>query len=176
MRAHAEQLGVDSSKIIAIGGSAGGHLALMAGLCSDPEFERGDWLDHSSRISAVIAQYPPTDVRDLLIGPNAKGFTNQWLPEAMPDRLDLADKLSPIHYVNADSVPILIIHGDADKTVPYNHSVQLIKKLQQAGRDAQLLTVPGGVHGSWPEDSTDYDQWFRDEQIQLLARLGFITG
>jgi acetyl esterase/lipase len=174
LRAHAEELGVDSQKIVAIGGSAGAHLALMAGLCNDPEFERGDWLDHPSHVSAVIAQFPPTDMRDLLTGPNAKPFTNQWLPATMPDRLALADKLSPIHYVNEQTVPVLIIHGDADTLVPYRHSIRLIEKLHQAGRDARLLTVPGGVHGRWPEDSTDYDQWFRDEQIQLLIRIGFI--
>jgi acetyl esterase/lipase len=176
LRAHAEQLGVDPDKIVAIGGSAGGHLALMAGLCHDPELELGDWLEYPSRVSAVFAQYPPTDVRDLLIGPNATRFTAQWLPETLPDRLALADKLSPIHYVDGLSVPVLIIHGDADALVPYSHSVQLVEKMQQAGRDARLLTVPGGVHGRWPEDSTDYDQWFRDEQIQLLTRLGWITG
>jgi acetyl esterase/lipase len=175
LRVHAETLGVDTHKIVAIGGSAGGHLALMTGLCHDPEFERGDWLDQSSRVSAVIAQYPPTDVRDLLVGSRARPFTNQWLPETMPDRLAQADKLSPIHYVDGQSVPVLIIHGDADALVPYSHSVQLIEKLKQAGRDARLLTVPGGVHGRWPEDSVDYEQWFRDEQIQLLHRLGFIA-
>jgi acetyl esterase/lipase len=174
MRAHAEQLGVDPQKIVAIGGSAGAHLALMTGLCDDPAFERGDWIAYPSNVSAVIAQYPPTDVRDLLTGPNARNFTNQWLPESMPGRLDLADKLSPIRYVDEHSIPVLIIHGDEDVLVPYSHSVQLVEKLQQAGRDARLLTVPGGVHGRWPEDSTDYDQWFRDEQIQLLTRLGFL--
>ena len=45
---------------------------------------------------------------------------------------------------------MLVLHGDADDTVPYGQSVTLVKALKTAGDDAELITVPGGRHGFTP--------------------------
>jgi len=50
-------------------------------------------------------------------------------------------------YVRRGLPPVLAIHGDADTTVPYEQSVDLIKALKSAGDDAELITVAGGQHG-----------------------------
>jgi dipeptidyl aminopeptidase/acylaminoacyl peptidase len=74
----------------------------------------------------------------------------------MPNRLDLARRLSPLTYVRAGLPPILSIHGDADPTVPYQEAVRLHAALAKAGTRNQLLTIPGGKHGGFtPEERTN---------------------
>ena len=48
--------------------------------------------------------------------------------------------------------PILTIHGDADKLVPYSHAVRLHEALTKAGVRNQLLTLPGAGHGGFSDD------------------------
>ena len=46
----------------------------------------------------------------------------------------------------------MIVHGDADPTVPYEHGVRLQKALEEAGVPNELVTVPGGRHGGFTDD------------------------
>jgi len=48
----------------------------------------------------------------------------------------------------------LTIHGDADPTFPYQHAVDLHKKLDALGVPNQLHTVPGGRHGGFNTEQT----------------------
>jgi predicted esterase len=49
--------------------------------------------------------------------------------------------------VRKDLPPILTLHGDADKTVPYEHGANLTRELKKAGADARLITVSQAGHG-----------------------------
>jgi acetyl esterase/lipase len=66
LRAHAGELDVDPNRIGVWGSSGGGHLASMLGL-TGPEagFERGQYLDQSSAVQAVVDMFGGTDVNDL---------------------------------------------------------------------------------------------------------------
>jgi dipeptidyl aminopeptidase/acylaminoacyl peptidase len=66
-----------------------------------------------------------------------------------PNRVEVAARVSPLTYVRAGLPPIISIHGDADPTVPYAHSVRLHDALKKAQVDAELVTVPGGRHGGF---------------------------
>jgi dipeptidyl aminopeptidase/acylaminoacyl peptidase len=99
-----------------------------------------------TKIAAAIDFYGVTDVRALLEGPAKRDFAGQWLG-SQPDAPTLAKRLSPLTYVRKDVPPVLAIHGDADKVVPYAQSEQLIGSLKQAGAKAELITVAGGGHG-----------------------------
>ncbi len=138
---HAADYRVDPKRIVAVGDSAGGHLALLAGL-----LPAGNDFGPSTKIAAVIDFYGITDVQALLTGPTQRDFALQWLG-GQPDAPELAKKLSPLSYVRKDVPPVLAIHGDADPLVPYSQSVQLIDGLKQAGAKAELITVPGAGHG-----------------------------
>ena len=52
--------------------------------------------------------------------------------------------MSPLEYVRAGLPPVLMIHGDADPTVPYQHSVRLKEALDKVGVSDTFYTVPGG--------------------------------
>jgi acetyl esterase/lipase len=62
---HAKELGVDPDRLGALGGSAGGHLSLMLGTTGDDgnPNAKDEVLKQSSRLAAVVALYPPTDLR-----------------------------------------------------------------------------------------------------------------
>jgi dipeptidyl aminopeptidase/acylaminoacyl peptidase len=64
-----------------------------------------------------------------------------------PGREDLARRISPLTYVRPGLPPVLTIHGDADKVVPYSHAVRLHEALTKVGVRNQLLTIPGAGHG-----------------------------
>ena len=100
----------------------------------------------------MINWYGITDVADMLRGaPNMRSYAVSWLG-SLPNREDLAKRLSPLTYVRSGLPPILTIHGDADPIVPYTHALRLQEALNKAGVKNQLFTVPGGGHGDFTLD------------------------
>jgi len=140
-RRHAAAYGVDDAKIVVTGESAGAHLALMVAMTPESA-----GFGPAARVAAVVDVFGVTDVADLLTGPNARWYTQEWIPE-QPGRLDLARRLSPLTYVRTGLPPVLIVHGDADRSVPYEHAVRLDGALRSAGVDVERITVPNGKHG-----------------------------
>jgi acetyl esterase/lipase len=145
---NATKYGADPTRTAVTGPSAGGHLALMVGMT--PESAR---LDKPVKVRAVINFYGITDVDDQLHGPNMRKYAVTWVP-AGPDRTALARRVSPMTYVRKDVPPVLSLHGDADATVPYEHSVNLTKALKGSGAIAEMISVPNGIHG-FPKETQD---------------------
>jgi acetyl esterase/lipase len=158
-RRNAEKYGVDPKKIIASGGSAGGHLSLMVGVTP-----KSAGLGPQSGVAAVVNFYGITDVLDQLEGPNTRKYAVEWVPESTPaaERREMARRVSPQSYVRKGLPPILTIHGDTDPTVPYEHGVSITKMLRDEGNDAEMINVPGGLHGDFMRDGRVGKIW---EQI-----------
>lgn len=150
---NAKELNIDINKIVVMGGSSGGHLALMAGLLgNDHRFDGNCPGVDNIKVAAIIDKYGITDVWDWGYGSDitSKSAT-RWLGDKANDK-DFAASVSPLHYVNKNSPPVFIVHGDADPTVPYQQSVALHKKLKDAGVKTEFITVPGGLHGKFPKE------------------------
>ena len=151
---NAEQYNIDTSRIVTTGNSAGGHLALTTGMIPvSAGLDRQCPGNEELSVAAIINWYGITDVGDLLDGENMKSYAVQWMG-SMPDRYEIAERLSPLSYVRAGLPPILSVHGDADPTVPYQHGVQLHEELTKVGVSNQLHTVPGGRHGGFNREQT----------------------
>ncbi len=148
--ANAKTYHFDTARLVTMGDSAGGHLALTTGMIPETAgFDRECPGVPLPKVAAIVNWYGITDVADLLDGPNRRGYAVQWLG-SRPDRNTLATSVSPLQFVRKDLPPILTIHGDADPTVPYTHAQRLQAALEQAGVPHQLVTVPGGQHGNFP--------------------------
>ena len=144
---NAKQYGIDVTRLVVSGESAGGHLALTTGLLpASAGLDRQCPGPDNLKVAAVVNWYGISDVNELLDGPNMKAYAVTWLGSAT-DREQIAKRVSPLTYVRAGLPPVFTIHGDADPTVPYTQSVRLHKALTDAGVANELLTMPGGKHG-----------------------------
>lgn len=150
---NAKSLNIDADRIIIMGGSAGGHLALMGGLlANDHRFDGNCPGVENVKVAAIIDKYGITDVWDWGYGPNIKSRSaKNWLGNYANDQ-KFAASVSPITYVTKNSPPVFIVHGDADPTVPYQQSVDLHKKLVEAGVKTEFITVQGGLHGKFEKE------------------------
>ncbi len=129
LKAHAQEYRVDTDRIVAYGHSAGAHLVLMLGLAGPEARLEGDggWDEYDSRITAVVGGSPPTE---------------------LPARFGDPEKHSPLTYVTADALPILLIQGTADRIVRKEITDRFVEKMQSVGaKDIRYEVIEGGNHG-----------------------------
>jgi acetyl esterase/lipase len=155
LNTRAKDYNIDTSRIVVTGESAGGHLSLTTGMLpAEVGLDRQCAGAPVPRVAAVINWFGITDVGDVIEGPNAANAAKQWMG-SMPDRMEIAKRVSPLTYVRPGLPPIMTIHGDQDPVVPYQHAVRLHEALAKVGTPNQLVTIPGGRHGGFtPEERT----------------------
>ena len=71
--------------------------------------------------------------------------------------------ISPIYHLTKDDPPLLLIHGDADKTVPVQQSKILKAKYDELGLPVEMVIKEGGGHTYWPGILDNYAavwNWF----------------
>ena len=180
IRHNALRWSVKSDHLGVSGGSAGGHLSLTLGTQGKPgPADAKDPIDReSSAVQAVACFYPPTDFLNYG-GPNEDGvgagllkdlhaaFFSPGAEETPEIHQKLGREISPIYHITHEMPPTLIIHGDADKRVPFQQSESFVKKATEAGATAKVIVKPGAGHG-WPEQGPDvavladwFDQYLR---------------
>lgn len=145
--AHADELGFDPQRFVVAGSSAGGHLAATVAT------------HHNDRLAAALVLLNP------VLDCTERGFGSHVLNDRGQDA-------SPVHHVRPGLPPTLVVHGDADETVPHENSVRFNRLMREAGNDCTLVTVPGAGHGLWAHQR----QQMIDEINAFLARHGFIAG
>lgn len=171
IRLHGKEYNIDPNHLGIVGGSSGGHLALMTALMADDG--RADAKDPVERISslvqAIMAWFPPVDFINWG-GENGYKVVEKARPTLFPEMFgkitDLESQLksiSPIYHVTTDAPPLFLVHGDADKTVPLQQSQILKAKYEELKRPVQLTVQPGGPHTYWPGIEKNYPaiwEWF----------------
>ncbi|MBS1824447.1 MAG: alpha/beta hydrolase [Acidobacteria bacterium] len=149
MRAEAKTYHINPDAIGAIGGSAGGHLAALLGASAKATDldGPGGHANTSSRVQAVVAMAGVFDF------------------SAMPGRSnEFPAKLAPLTHLGKDAPPFLLIHSDADKTVPIAQSQQMLDRCRRQGTKAELITINGAPHAFW-----NMPTWHK-ETIEHAAR------
>jgi len=146
---------IDPTRIVVTGESAGGHLALAMGMIPASEgFDKQCPGAPLPKIAAVINWFGITDVADVIAGPNLQAAAARWFGD-LPNKMDIAKRVSPLTYVRDGLPPILSIHGDSDTTVPYSEAVRLHAALAKTNTKNQLVTIPGGKHGQFTAEERD---------------------
>jgi acetyl esterase len=102
MRQNAKQLGIDPEKLIASGGSAGGHLAACTMIAKSVEADSDD-LSVSTIPQAMVLFNP------------VLSFENEQMIGRLGDNKHLARKISPISHLGKNSPPALILFGTNDR-------------------------------------------------------------
>lgn len=150
LAAQAKTYNIDVARIVTTGESAGGHLSLTSAMIPESVGLDRQCAQAAAvpKVAAAINWFGVTDVYDVIEGPNRANAAMTWFG-SLPNREEIARRVSPLTYVRAGLPPILTIHGDADRVVPYPHAVRLHEALNKAGVANQLLTIPGGGHGNF---------------------------
>jgi acetyl esterase/lipase len=162
VRSQATEYGVDPDRLGVSGGSAGGHLSLMLATTGDDGDETNDdpILRVSSRVSAAVAYFPPTDVRPY-VEESSPYRTNY---PALQFEKEKAADMSPLVQASADDAPSLMIHGDKDELVPIWHSEKMIAAFNEANVDTKLVVIQGAAHGFDGKDKenaeSEWVAWF----------------
>lgn len=120
---------LDSSRVVSIGHSAGGHLALMTAA--------------DSLVTSVVAIAPITDLRRCAEAELGEGAVAPFLgPDPAPA---LYTESSPLHQLPF-GLPQLVVHGDVDQRVPVQHSRDYVAAAEAAGDPVDYREVPGIDH------------------------------
>ena len=141
LRSHAADYRIDSARIGAIGGSAGGHLVAMLATTNpddglDPE---GPYADVPCQIQAVVPMY---GVHDVLQQARSRG-TFDLMNAA---QRELCRTASPVTYVSSDDPPALILHGTKDALVSVEQSQILFDRLRKYGVSVELQIIKDAPH------------------------------
>jgi len=171
VKAHAATYNGDPSRIALFGHSAGGHLVCLAATV----------VDDSVRVQAVVGFAPVTNHEQDL--PVRKGLSTSLQNllnrpmELTPESLGLLREISPLNHVRAGLPPFLLIHGEADKTVPIQQSRDFQARLQAAGVPCELMVIPGAPHGllTWDKLAPDYTTRMVDWLKKTLVPTPVVT-
>lgn len=151
IRKNAAEYGVDPERLGAFGGSAGGHLSLLLGTRGDDgDPAAGDPVDRtSSRIAAVVAYFPPVDLRPWVpkVGENGELIDESRSFPALNFHPSLAPDVSPLLHASEDDAPALMIHGAEDRLVPKSESENMHAKLEEHSVATDLIIIEGAGHG-----------------------------
>ena len=160
VRQNASRYSIDPERIGALGASSGGHLVSMLGtLDGKGTSDSPDPVEReSSKVQCVVALYPVTDPAKVDTVSGLQAVTSFMGAPARFDPKRFRDA-APVTHVTADDPPFLLIHGDADRTVPYNQSEAMEAALKKVGVTVKLVRVPGGDHGSDFPGNTQKMDW-----------------
>jgi acetyl esterase/lipase len=162
VRHNAKQYGIDPGRIAGVGGSSGGHLvSMLAVMDGKPDLEDADADNrHSSKLQCVVALAAPSDLSKIKTDVGIMAVTSfMGLPARFTSPATQEGKAykeaSPISHVSPDDPPMLLAHGDADATVPFEQSEMMEAALRKAGVVVKFIRVQGGGHGVNFEGATN---------------------
>jgi acetyl esterase len=138
VRSHAGEYGVETSRVAAVGESAGGHLtAMLATLGQGP-------LDDDARIRVGAAWSPPVDLTDL-----ARSRGDQWATRVIGCSLttceDRLNQASPVNHVDGSDAPLYLVNS-TNELVPLPQVQVMADRLAAARVDHQLDVLEGTRH------------------------------
>ena len=144
IRANASKYKIDPDRIAVIGGSAGGHLAMMLGYSDENDFVAECQDSISSQVNAIVNFYGPVD----LTTPYAReqGACTSFLGYTYAENQEIYSDASPKKYISNDDPPTLTFHGTIDSLVPVSQADSLQKWLDKAGVQNEYHRLKGWPH------------------------------
>jgi acetyl esterase/lipase len=126
LRTHADEYGIDKSKVAIWGDSSGGHTSALVGITGDGILDSGQHSGESCAVNCVIDWFGPSDIAMMNYYPTAMDHHGEDSPEGfllgrknLLDNPELAQKANPLNYLSVDrpTPPFLVMHGGSDNIV-----------------------------------------------------------
>lgn len=157
-------LDVDTSTVVTLGHSAGGHLAVWAA----GRHRQARWRSARVPVTHAISQAGVVDLAAAVAARLGDGATEDFLGAGPADAgLDAALALAdPVRQLPLE-VPVWCVHARDDATVPFEQSQSYVDLAVAAGADAELVEVTGGHFGVIDVEST---AWLRI--LEVLEGIG----
>lgn len=147
---HASAYNMDPDRIYLSGESAGGHLALLAGLVQDTQIGNTPVQKRKSNIQGIINWYGIADMAPAIEFWKDPSYEQMIISKWTGDTHHYLEFNSPINHISAATpVPVLSIHGDQDENVEIEQAYRLHERLESQGVRNQLITIPGKKHGNF---------------------------
>jgi len=140
---HGDEYGYDPDRIALIGGSAGAHLAMLAGYGWKGN-EDADSTDSGHRIKAVVDIYGPADLTTEYARNHE--LVTSFIARSYDESPELYVEASPVTWLDENDPPTLILHGTADRLVPVSQSDDLKFRLDSLGVPCIYYRLPGWPH------------------------------
>ncbi len=152
---HGNKYGIDTSKIAAAGGSAGGHLAAAIALC--------DSFNKTSAKPDVLVLYNP------VIDNGPQGYGYERVSASFPH-------FSPLHNIKRGAPPTLFLLGDADALIPVKTAYEYQNKMDSVSARCDLLIYPDQSRGFFnPRNPTYFDETLFQTHV-FLHELGYLDS
>lgn len=159
VKQHAKELRIDPEKIVASGGSAGGHLAAATAFCDNINNPEDD-LTVSSVPQALILFNPVIDN-----SPEGYGFNR--VKEYYED-------FSPMQNIKKDAPPAIFFLGTEDNFISVDTAKKFKEKMEAVGARCDLLLYSGQKHGFFNSQHKEYFEKTMVETVKFLKSLGYI--
>lgn len=172
VRTNCKRLGIDPDRIVAGGGSAGGHLAACTAVIDDYD-EPSEDASVSSRPNALVLFNPAVILApEKTLSPSVQKGLTRLAKRMGTDPVNL----SPYHHLHAKLPPTIIFHGKADETVPYVTVEKYAEKMQELGGLCKLVGYDDAAHGFFNQgrgDKSAYQDTTK-QMTQFLRENGFL--
>lgn len=162
VRGHSTELGIDPGKVIAAGGSAGGHLAACTALVSAYDAESDD-KSISAKPNAMVLFNPALNISTLFKERDTGDSGNT---------LANAEAITPNNFIAKDTPPAIIFFGTADKLKVGGD--EYVKKARELGLRAEMWTAAGMPHGFFNKEP--WIQVTAKKMDEFLTSLGYLGG
>ncbi|MFN7171532.1 MAG: alpha/beta fold hydrolase [Fimbriimonadaceae bacterium] len=144
-RSNAETLNFDARRVASFGNSAGGYLALMAGIRSESPLTE---LRPMEKADLIVDICGITDISNPQVDhlPISWSFIEQFIGAPFPGNENRYIDASPIHHVSAEDPPMMLIHGTDDDIVPISQTYDLAAKLDEYKVPHEVMVLEGEGH------------------------------
>ena len=161
LRKYAGQFYIKPDSIVAGGGSAGGHLAAVAGNIEGLE-ESDEDQSISSKPNALVLFNPVFDN-------SPEGYGYNRIGERYTE-------ISPMHNISPGAPPTIVFFGTEDPLISPEQAKKYKKRMEQAGSRCDLFLYEGQKHGFFNYGNTKYYLKTVYQMHKFLVSLGYIDG
>ncbi|TBL68601.1 alpha/beta hydrolase [Paenibacillus thalictri] len=143
LKRRAEEFGFDKQRIVTLGSSAGGYLALiLASIDANDALGLTEELtDTDTMPGGVVAYCPVTELSEQF------SFVTQYIGGTRAEKPSLYEEAAPVKRNMATSIPYLFVQGDTDDITPLAETQAMSDKIAAAGGTSELVVLPGVGHG-----------------------------